>query len=60
MSVAVSLILTALVLLVFQLTKAALAVLAALFLWMFPTALFVALIALVVAGLVGLFRKYRR
>ena len=60
MSVAVSLILTALVLLVFELTKAALAVLAALFLWMVPTALFVTLIALVVAGLVGLFLKFRR
>lgn len=60
MSVAVSLILTALLLFVFELTKAALAVLAALVLWLFPTALFVALTAVVVAGIAWLSLKYRR
>ena len=60
MSVAITLILTALVLPFFQLTKGALAVLAALFIWMFPTALLVALLALAAAGLIGLFLKHRK
>jgi hypothetical protein len=42
------------------LTKWALAVVAALVLWLFPTALFIALIALAAMGFVGLFVNRRR
>jgi hypothetical protein len=60
MSIALSLFLTALVLFAFELTKWALAVVAALVLWLFPTALFIALIALAAMGFVGLFVNRRR
>ncbi len=60
MSIVFSLFLTALVLFAFEFTKWALAVLLALVLWLFPTALLVCLVVFATMGFVGLIVNRRR